>query len=56
MKSITDILEKSECDIGINESGHGSFIKCLEFSCNNMLCHIHSILHDAYGRVYNKQG
>ena len=54
--SVDQILILQE-DIGlIGPGSHNCLVSCLEFLCNNRICHTHSILHDSYGRIYNSHG
>ena len=57
VKSINDILEENKYDIGLIGPGHTKCTGILECMFEkSLLCHTHSILHDAYGRFYKKYG
>ena len=56
IKNITihQILIENDYDLGLIGPGHTCLTTVCEKICNNRLCHLHSILHDSYGRIYLK--
>ena len=52
--TIEQILIENEYDIGLIGPSHGCLTSICEQICPNRLCHLHSILHDVYGRIYLK--
>ena len=52
--TIEQILIENEYDIGLIGPGHGCLTSFCEKICPNRICHLHSILHDTYGRIYTK--
>ena len=57
VKPIKDILEENKYDIELIGPGHTKCTGILECMFGKSLfCHTHSILHDAYGRIYKKYG
>ena len=52
--TIEQILIENEYDIGLIGPGHSCLSKTLEMIFPNRICHLHSILHDTYGRIYTK--
>ena len=52
--TIEQILTVNEYDIGLIGPGHGCLTSFCEKIFPNTICHLHSILHDCYGRIYTK--
>ena len=52
--TIDQILIENDYDIGLIGPGHSCLTSICEKICNNRICHLHSILHDTYGRIYLK--
>ena len=52
--TIDQILIVNEYDIGLIGPSHGCITSICERLCPNRICHLHSILHDCYGRIYLK--
>ena len=54
IKSITleQIMIQNDYDIGLIGPGHSCLTSVCEKICPNRVCHLHSILHDVYGRIY----
>ena len=54
IKNITldQIVIEHEYDIGLIGPGHSCLTSICEKICPNRVCHLHSILHDVYGRLY----
>ena len=50
--SIEHILIENDYDIGLIGPGHSCITSICEKICPNRVCHLHSILHDVYGRLY----
>ena len=50
--SINQILIENDYDLGLIGPSHGCITKICEKLCNNCVCHLHSILHDVYGRLF----
>ena len=54
--TIEQILIENDYDIGLIGPSHGCVTSICEKICPNRVCHLHSILHDCYGRIYLKYG
>ena len=52
--TIEQILINNDYDIGLIGPGHNCLTSLCESICPNRICHLHSILHDTYGRIYNR--
>ena len=52
--TIDQIITENESDIGLIGPGHGCLTSICEKLCPNRVCHLHSILHDVYGRIFLK--
>ena len=52
--TIEQILIENEYDIGLIGPGHTCLTSICEKICPNRVCHLHSILHDVYGRIFLK--
>ena len=50
--TIEHILIENDYDIGLIGPGHSCVTGIFEFVCPNRICHLHSILHDVYGRIF----
>ena len=49
---IEQILIENDYDIGLIGPGHSCLTSFCEKICPNRICHTHSILHDAYDRIF----
>ena len=54
--TIEQILIEQDNNIGLIGPGHGCLTSLCEKLCPNRFCHLHSILHDCYGRILKKYG
>ena len=52
--TIEQILIENEYDLGLIGPGHSCLTSVCEKVCPNRVCHLHSILHDTYGRIFLK--
>ena len=52
--TIEQILIENDYDIGLIGPGHSCLTSICEKICPNRVCHLHSILHDVYGRIFLK--
>ena len=52
--TIDQILIENDYDLGLIGPGHSCLTSICERICPNRICHLHSILHDCYGRIYTK--
>ena len=52
-ETIHEILKEQE-DIGLIGPGHTCLTSFCEKGCSSRICHLHSILHDIYSRIYTK--
>ena len=52
--TIEQILIENDYDLGLIGPGHSCLTSICEKICTNRICHLHSILHDTYGRIYTK--
>ena len=50
--TIEQILIENDYDLGLIGPGHSCLTSICENLCPNRVCHMHSILHDVYGRIY----
>ena len=50
--TIHQILIDNDYDLGLIGSLHGCIVSICEKICGNRICHLHSILHDTYGRIF----
>ena len=50
--TIDQILIENKYDIGLIGPGHNCLVSLCEQICGNRICHLHSILHDIYGRLF----
>ena len=46
-------MTENDYDIGLIGPGHSCLTSICEKICSNRVCHLHSILQDVYGRIYN---
>ena len=55
IKNITldQVLTNNEYDIGLIGPGHSCLTSICEKICPNRVCHLHSILHYVYGRLFH---
>ena len=52
--TIDQILKENENDIGLIGPGYNCIVSVCEKLCGNRIYHLHSILHNVYGRLYNQ--